>query len=131
MLGGVGPRKYQSRSQGINKAGRGLQEKHTQSTQEKETVLHLMLCNKGQGGRGSCVSGLFRAGSLEEVALPLTLKGGWVYSLRRDRGKDCVIQSGPAGLVLQKRTGVLSAQSSALAHLKIPTLYFFLSHLVS
>lgn len=80
-----------------------------------------MLYNKCHGGSESWASGLFRAGSLEEVVLQLTLKGGWVYRLRRDSDEDGVFPSGPAELVLQKQ----GPQSSVLANLKIPTFSLF------
>lgn len=85
-----------------------------------------MLYNKCQGGSESWASGLFRAVSLEEVGLQLTLKGGWVYSLRTDSDKDCVFPSGLAELGLQKQ----GPQSSVLANLKIPTLSLFFSFLL-
>lgn len=49
----------------------------------------------------SGVSGVFRKGSLEEVVQLLTLKGGWVHSLKREGDKEGWLPPGPEELVLQ------------------------------
>lgn len=78
----------------------------------------------------SGASGVFREGSLEEVVLLLTLKGGR-STASEEKGQGRLVPTWARGTgTAGTEPRVLRTQSSVLANLKIPTLYFFLSLLV-
>lgn len=78
----------------------------------------------------SGASGVFREGSLEEVVLLLTLKGGG-STASEEKGQGRLVPTWARGTgTAETEPRVLRTQSSVLANLKIPTLYFFLSLLV-